>query len=42
MGTGAVRQRAAYERAGSLEAVVDDLLARTAGGAPLVSDGVRS
>jgi len=29
-GTGATRQRAAYERTGSLEGVVDDLLARTA------------
>jgi carboxylate-amine ligase len=29
-GTGAARQRAAYERTGSLEGVVDDLLARTA------------
>ena len=28
--TGAVRQRAAYERTGSLEGVVDDVLARTA------------
>jgi glutamate---cysteine ligase / carboxylate-amine ligase len=29
-GTGATRQRAAYERTGSLEGVVDDLVARTA------------
>jgi len=29
-GTGATRQRAAYERTGSLQGVVDDLLARTA------------
>jgi carboxylate-amine ligase len=29
-GTGATRQRSAYERTGSLEGVVDDLLARTA------------
>ena len=29
-GTGATRQRAAYERTGSLEGVVDDVLARTA------------
>jgi carboxylate-amine ligase len=29
--TGATRQRAAYERTGSLEGVVDDLLARTEG-----------
>jgi carboxylate-amine ligase len=29
-GTGATRQRVAYERSGSLEGVVDDLLARTA------------
>jgi carboxylate-amine ligase len=29
-GTGATRQRAAYERTGSLEGVVDDLIARTA------------
>jgi carboxylate-amine ligase len=29
--TGATRQRAAYERSGSVEGVVDDLLARTAG-----------
>ena len=28
--TGATRQRAAYERTGSLEGVVDDVLARTA------------
>ena len=28
-GTGASRQRAAYERTGSLEGVVDDVLART-------------
>jgi carboxylate-amine ligase len=27
--TGATRQRAAYERTGTLEGVVDDLLART-------------
>jgi carboxylate-amine ligase len=27
--TGATRQRAAYERTGSLEGVVDDVLART-------------
>jgi carboxylate-amine ligase len=30
-GTGATRQRAAYERTGTLEGVVDDLLARTEG-----------
>ena len=29
-GTGAARQRAAYERTGSVEGVVDDLVARTA------------
>ncbi|HRI98494.1 MAG TPA: carboxylate--amine ligase, partial [Nocardioides sp.] len=29
--TGATRQRAAHERTGSLEGVVDDLVARTAG-----------
>ena len=28
---GAVRQRAAYERSGDVEGVVDDLVARTAG-----------
>ena len=28
--TGATRQRAAYERTGSLQGVVDDVLARTA------------
>ena len=28
-GTGATRQRAAYERTGTVEGVVDDLLART-------------
>lgn len=33
-GTGATRQRAAYERTGSLEGVVDDLLARTAASWP--------
>jgi carboxylate-amine ligase len=33
-GTGATRQRAAYERTGSLEGVVDDLLARTAASLP--------
>jgi carboxylate-amine ligase len=38
-GTGATRQRAAYERTGSLEGVVDDLLARTASWAsPYPSD----
>ncbi len=30
-GTGASRQRAAYERTGSIEGVVDDVLARTVG-----------
>ena len=29
-GTGSTRQRAAYERTGSLQGVVDDVLARTA------------
>ena len=30
-GTGATRQRAAFERTGTVEGVVDDLLARTGG-----------
>lgn len=39
--TGAARQRAAYERTGGLEGVVDDLVTRTAGGAAADPPGGR-